>query len=459
MIQYGLPCSPHTAAIASGQDIPSDDSLRAAIHKYASARAGLGAGWLFIETAGGVHSPGPTGTSQADLYAPLRAPIVLVGDSKLGGISQTIAAYESLKLRGLDVESVLLFRNPTYENHSYLRDYFDEHAGIPVETVSAPPDRDVDSQSDKDAMAKYYSQESSGEVIRGVLDSLDRRGKDRISRLENMGRDASKSIWYPFTQQKLLTPESISAIDSANGDHFQVLKASSAKEEPLLVPAFDGSASWWTQGLGHGNPRLTLAAAYAAGRYGHVMFAEAIHDPALRLAQTLLQGMSNPRLTRVFYTDNGSTGCEVAVKMALRAARKRYGWAASEKIDILGLKGSYHGDTIGTMDCSEPSVFNEQVEWYQGKGYWFDYPTVWCREGRWVVEVPDSLKADLGPDAQFEALDGVFDLEARTQTETYQGYKKYFRGVLEKLVTQGGRRFGALMLEPVILGAGGMLMV
>lgn len=445
------------------QDIPSDDALRRSIHDHALKTAALGPGWLFLETAGGVHSPGPTGTPQADLYAPLRLPTVLVGDSKLGGISQTIAAYESLKLRGLDVEAVLLFQNATYENHLYLKDYFQEHAGIPVETVTAPPERHEDPRYDHGALLAYYERESSSETAHGVLKDLDHRGKSRIARLENMPQSASKNIWYPFTQQKLLTPDRISVIDSANGDFFQVLTPaaapSPANESGLLQPAFDGSASWWTQGLGHGNPRLTLAAAYAAGRYGHVMFAEAIHEPALALAEKLLHGMGNPRLTRVFYTDNGSTGCEVAVKMALRAARLRYGWAASEKMEILGLKGSYHGDTIGTMDCSEPSVFNEKVEWYQGKGFWFDYPSVWCRDGKWVVDTPEALQNNLGDGAKFGSLSDVFDLSNRTQTKAYESYKNYFRSVLERLQKQDGRKFGALMLEPVVLGAGGMILV
>lgn len=293
----------------------------------------LGPGWLFIETAGGVHSPGPSGTTQVDLYSSLRAPILLVGDFRLGGISQTIAAFESLQIRGLDVDAVLLFEDAQYENHLYLRDYFDAKGDVSITTLPKPPTRDQDSSVDEMAMVEYYEERSSDKSILKLLDELDRRGKDRIGRLEQMSQKAHETIWYPFTQQKLLTPQRISAIDSAHGDFFQVVvpeqtsamaSPASAVEhrQPLLAPAFDGSASWWTQGLGHGNSHLTLAAAYAAGRYGHVMFAEAVHEPALRLAETLLRDMGNSRLTRVFYSDNGSTGCEVAIKMAMRAAKK-----------------------------------------------------------------------------------------------------------------------------------------
>jgi dethiobiotin synthetase/adenosylmethionine--8-amino-7-oxononanoate aminotransferase len=188
------------------------------------------------------------------------------------------------------------------------------------------------------------------------------------------------------------------------------------------------------------------------------MFAGAVHEPALSLADRLLKTLDNPRFTKVFYTDNGSTGMEVAVKMGLRAACDRYGWDASqEKINILGLKGSYHGDTIGVMDCSEPSTFNKKVEWYRGRGHWFDFPLVKMVDGTWKIEVPDELRADLGSDVEFDSLNSVFDLDARLQSDDGQRYKDYIFRTIDDLVQQQGMKFGALILEPVILGAGGML--
>lgn len=387
-------------------------------------------------------------------------PVILVGDSKLGGISQTVSAFESLRLRGYDVEGVLLFRDAVYENYRYLTDYFGDNYGIPVEAVAEPPRRYEDKRAERDSMTEYYTEASGQKTVHNILTRLDKRHESRIARLEEMPAKAHGYIWYPFTQQKGLTPDRITAIDSAYGDHFQTLKSqpSSSPQTNLLRPSFDGSASWWTQGLGHANPKLTLAAAYAAGRYGHVMFAEAIHEPALALAETLLQNIQNPRLSRVFFSDNGSTGCEVAVKMALRAARTRYGWGPDAKLGILGLKGSYHGDTIGAMDCAEPCTFNENVEWYEGKGFWFDYPTVNCTEGKWVVDVPEGLKTELGSGEEFTSVADVFNVEAREQHDSCRKYEAYIEKTLETLQKQG-RKFGALMMEPVILGAGGMIFV
>lgn len=417
-----------------------------------------------------MHSPGPNGNSQADLYRPLRLPIVLVADSRLGGISSSISAFESLLVRGYDVHSVLVFRDDYYKNHDYLYHYFSKKS-IPLAPLPQPPpppapvELNAESRArDEEALAAYYSRVAKEGDVQGLLEELTAKNVERIDRLDSMASRAHDLIWYPFTQHHDMTPEDITVIDSAYDDYFQTYNpASNANNtnsgDGKLRTTFDGSASWWTQGLGHGNPDLSLSAAYAAGRYGHVMFAGAIHEPALRLAELLLQKLGNPRLKKVFYTDNGSTGMEVAVKMGLRAACHRYGWDASkEDISILGLKGSYHGDTIGVMDCSEPSTFNQKVEWYRGRGVWLDFPQVRMIRGVWRVEVPEGLRGVLGPDLEFGSLGAVFDLERRLESDAARRYQGYIRDTIQHAVQRQGKKFGALIIEPIILGAGGMFL-
>jgi dethiobiotin synthetase/adenosylmethionine--8-amino-7-oxononanoate aminotransferase len=187
------------------------------------------------------------------------------------------------------------------------------------------------------------------------------------------------------------------------------------------------------------------------------MFAGATHEPALTLAEKILKESRNPRLKKVFYTDNGSTATEVGIKMALRAASKHYDWdSAKEPVGVLGLKGSYHGDTIGAMDASEPCVFNEKVDWYRGRGFWFDYPTFKLKNGQWVVEPPAGMEDDFGPTQYFADQDDIFDFAARGPSPRYEAY---IEKTLEDLVKRQGRKFGALVMEPVILGAGGMIFV
>lgn len=107
-----------------------------------------------------------------------------------------------------------------------------------------------------------------------------------------------------------------------------------------------------SQSHGHAATPLTLAAAHAAGRYGHVLFPSGTHAPALELAEKLKETAGRGWADRVFYSDNGSTGTEVALKMALRAAGRRYGWEGEEGVGVgvIGLRGGYHGDTVST-DC------------------------------------------------------------------------------------------------------------
>ena len=438
-----------------------------AVRKELSSHAEAGDGVTLVETAGAVLSPSPSGKSQADLYRPLRLPVLLVADAELGGIGISISAFESLHLRGYDVESIVLFKDQRYGNYDYLRGYFEER-GISTYALPRPPERKEADHDDEGAMSDFYESASQLESTEALVSEIFAKHDSRIQQLSCMPRRADEHIWHPFTQHQTRKPGDVMAIDSAYGDFFQVWDnrerspdsserndtqslASQKQTHSLIQSTFDGSASWWTQGLGHGNPELALAAAYASGRYGHVMFAGAIHEPALNVAELLLAGLQNPRLAKVFYTDNGSTGMEVAVKMALRATCLRYGWDKSD-VQVLGLKGSYHGDTIGVMNCSEPSTFNEKVTWYSGQGFWFDFPQVKVRKGAWIVEPPIEMDADFGPTIKFDSLDDVFDFKTRDNSL----YESYIKRVIEKLV-KSGTKFGALVMEPILLGAGGML--
>jgi dethiobiotin synthetase/adenosylmethionine--8-amino-7-oxononanoate aminotransferase len=475
LYQFDDPVSPHLAAQSLKQDVPDKVLLEKVSTRIAENARG-GPGFMLVETAGGPNSPGPSGTLQADLYRPLRMPILFVADWHLGGISTSISAYESLKMRGYDIEGVTVLRDSYYKNFEYFQQYFRD-LNIPVLTAPQPPERGND---DVRNMQLYYEQieqekPESSFSTKGFAQHLVHAHGGRIDSLDSMAERALDCIWWPFTQHQHLTKQTITPIDSAYGDYFQTFQAPSKDTtvtkvdttsintgNNMLLPTLDGSASWWTQGLGHANPDLTMAAAYAAGRYGHVMFAEAINEPALTLAQRMLSVLDNPRLERVFYSDNGSTAMEVAIKMALKATCVRYGWEThgsdSQEVEILGLMGSYHGDTMGAMDLSEPSTYNEKIPWYKGRGHWFECPSVKLRQGEWVIDIPASF-ADTQKDARpsFSSLQDVFS-SSRDESATAMMYERYIRSTLETLVAQG-RRFGALVMEPVVLGAGGMQLV
>jgi dethiobiotin synthetase/adenosylmethionine--8-amino-7-oxononanoate aminotransferase len=428
-------------------------------------------GFTIVETAGGVLSPGPSGVPQADLFRPLRMPVVLVADHRLGGIASTISAAESLILRGYDIDIVFCFDDHgKYKNSEYLGDYFKERGISFFKQPWIPDVTKCNKQHEYDRMKRYYKQ-GYNHPFNIVSHLIMKRHSARLATIDSLASRTQHAIWHPFTQHKSIEKaEDISVFDSAYGDYFQTKQRGQATQSemhsirseehsprPVFYPAFDGSASWWTQGLGHGNPKLSLAAAYAAGRYGHIMFAGATHEPAIHLAEKLLKELNNRRLTKCFYSDDGSTAAEVGIKMALRASCKHYGWdSSSDDIGILGLKGSYHGDTIGAMDASEPCVYNKKVDWYRGRGYWFDYPTVKMRDGKWVVEPPVGMEQEFGQSKFFDTLNDVFEFEKRRAASFYD---RYITSVLDKLVKEQGRKFGGLVMEPIILGAGGMVFV
>ncbi|RDI87394.1 hypothetical protein Vi05172_g2705 [Venturia inaequalis] len=468
LFQFSQPLSPHLAVRHDGRLAESsNETIRQRIHEELASYAAKGDGVGLVETAGGVLSPNPHLGLQADLYRPFRLPVVLVGDSRLGGISTSLSSFESLHLRGYDLSSFILFEDEVYKNHGYLSDYFQER-NIQTFTIPPPPEQAASSEEDVKAMQHYYDTVSESEPIQRVLQNFDQQHNSRILGLKSMAEEAHEKIWYPFTQHQGRTKKDIMVIDSAYDDDFASLTtgAITSRTQPsetdtddgsILQPAMDASASWWTQGLGHGNPELSLAAAYAAGRYGHVMFASAVNQPALELTRLLLKGHDNPRLAKVFFTDNGSTGMEVAIKMALRATCQRYGWNHNDDdIKILGLRGSYHGDTMGVMDASEPSVYNAKVEWYQPRGSWLDFPTIKLRRGTWVVEPPAGFEHVFGPPQEYSDLEDIMDLSKRKDSPEYQ---LYIEGILNHLVHTKGYKFGGLVMEPVVLGAGGMFFV
>ncbi|CAA9532499.1 MAG: Adenosylmethionine-8-amino-7-oxononanoate aminotransferase [uncultured Sphingomonadaceae bacterium] len=153
-------------------------------------------------------------------------------------------------------------------------------------------------------------------------------------------------IWHPFTQHGLGEP--IPLVTRAEGACLHTA------DERRIV---DAISSWWVTTHGHAHPRISAAIADQAGRLDQVIFAGWTHEPAETLAQGL-RAMMPPELTRVFFSDSGSTSVEVALKMALGYWLHR----GEPRHRILALEHGYHGDTIGTMSVGARGVFNRAYQ-------------------------------------------------------------------------------------------------
>lgn len=155
-----------------------------------------------------------------------------------------------------------------------------------------------------------------------------------------------KYVWHPYTQMKDLEKVPPLLIKRARGIKLY-------DENGKFY--YDTISSWWCNVHGHNHPRIKAAIRKQLGLLEHTLFAGITHEPAVRLAEKLVS-ITPPNLTRVFFSDNGSTAVEVALKMSFQY-RKNTGTPEKEK--FVCLENGYHGDTIGAMSVSGVGQFNE----------------------------------------------------------------------------------------------------
>ncbi|OJW80205.1 MAG: adenosylmethionine--8-amino-7-oxononanoate transaminase [Bacteroidetes bacterium 46-16] len=148
-------------------------------------------------------------------------------------------------------------------------------------------------------------------------------------------------IWHPYTPMKI-RPESIGIV-SGDGVYLQ-------DEDGKRY--IDAIASWWVNLHGHAHPHIAQRVSTQLQTLEHCIFAGFSHEPAVQLAERLLPILPGP-MAKIFYSDNGSTAVEVAIKMALQY----WGNKGLKKKKVVAIEGAYHGDTFGAMSVSGRSIF------------------------------------------------------------------------------------------------------
>ncbi len=210
-----------------------------------------------------------------------------------------------------------------------------------------------------------------------------------------------RHIWHPYTS--MTKPLPAYAVESASGVMLQL-----AHGRQLV----DGMSSWWAAIHGYNHPQLNQAAVEQIGKMSHVMFGGITHPSAIALSRRLVE-MTPAGLECVFLADSGSVAVEVALKMAMQ-----YWQARGEKRQtLLTLRNGYHGDTFGAMSVCDPQ--NSMHSLYQGY-------------------LPQHLFAD-APQSRF---DGEWD-----ETDI---------APFAKMLDENHNKIAAVILEPVVQGAGGM---
>jgi adenosylmethionine-8-amino-7-oxononanoate aminotransferase len=209
-------------------------------------------------------------------------------------------------------------------------------------------------------------------------------------------------VWHPYAS----LPASFPALPVVSAQGV-CLRLADGRE------LIDGMSSWWCAIHGYRHPALDAALREQLGRMAHVMFGGLTHEPAVRLAERLLE-ITPESLRRVFFADSGSVSVEVAIKMALQYQRAV---GHPERTRLLTVRGGYHGDTFGAMAVCDP---------------------VGGMHSMFTGVLPEHVFADRPPDGFGRQLD--------------EAWAEHVGGLL----AEHAGEVAAVIVEPVVQGAGGM---
>ncbi len=209
-------------------------------------------------------------------------------------------------------------------------------------------------------------------------------------------------VWHPYTAMP--PPAPVYAVKKASGVCLHL------EDGRILI---DGMSSWWAAIHGYNVPQLNRVIREQLDRMSHVMFGGLTHRPAVELARTLTD-LTPPSMSKVFLCDSGSVSVEVAIKMAIQYWNAR---GRPEKHKLITIRGGYHGDTFGAMAVCDPET-----------GMHRKFTGVLPRH--FFVDAPQSRFDERAVDADIAKLEAALK-ENHTQ-------------------------IAALILEPVVQGAGGM---
>ncbi|MDD4957532.1 MAG: adenosylmethionine--8-amino-7-oxononanoate transaminase [Candidatus Omnitrophica bacterium] len=226
----------------------------------------------------------------------------------------------------------------------------------------------------------------------------------------DLARRDIEHVWHPYTQMKDCEKHPPIPIRSAKGvrlyDHDGKFY-------------YDTISSWWCNVHGHGHPAIVRAIQEQAQTLEHVLFAGFTHEPAIECAEKLVSILP-AGLGRIFYSDNGSTAVEVAMKMSFQYWQNT---GSKKKMRFLALDMAYHGDTIGAMSVSGVDLFNQVFA-----PLFLDalkVPTPYC------YRCPVGCKA------------GSCSMECAD--------------IMERTVRDNSEDLAAVIIEPLLMGAGGMI--
>lgn len=380
------PCSPHIAFAQENRQVHKDKII-SVFHKL-RRRHDI----LLVEGAGGLMVPIRENYLIADLVKDLSAELIVVSRLGLGTINHTLLTIDKARAMGFSVAGVLFSQMqnkvsgiPEKTNPSAIKS-FGKVAGLGIipffDAISEP------------AILK---------ACKGKINLKPFLAKKSSSQTEQAAQDDKNFVWHPFTQMKDWLGDKPLVIERAEGCHL--IDTDGRRY-------LDGVSSLWVTVHGHNHPVINAAVKEQIDRLEHSTLLGLSNVPSIKLAKKLISKAPSG-LQKVFYSDNGSTAVEVAIKMAYQYWQNI---GRVQKVKIVHLANSYHGDTLGSVSIGGMELFHKV---YKN----LTFPTV-------QIDFPDGYR-----NLDFE--------KALSQ--------------MEKLFILSSDEIAVLVVEPLVQGAAGML--
>jgi len=319
---FQAPLAPHRAAKAEGRAMPSIEEVLSRLPEDPH----------LVEGFGGAHSPWNDDDLLIDFVARSALPVVLVGSTALGGVGRMISTAKATIAAGVRPKVLVLLGPDEWTAEQIAR----RLPEIPLVRLE-PPAVFTRAHLAQSAKEQQVALERIAEILTKPPQTPDN---------ELLRRDAA-SIWHPYAPIRLR--EAPLAVTGAQDEFLHLADGRKV---------VDAISSWWTILYGHQGTRLSEFLARGNASIDHVQFAGLTHHGAVDLAEILLE-TARMQQGRVFYSDNGSTAIEVAMKIAWMHWRKR---GESQRDLFVGFEGAYHGDTFATMAIARHPLFTKGFE-------------------------------------------------------------------------------------------------
>lgn len=322
--------SPHLAAAAENTNV----DLETIYDKYIDLASRYDA--VLIEGAGGVLAPLTKNLFLLDLAERLGLPVVVVARPGIGTLNHTLLSVNACRDRGLTVAGIIVNRFPPEPDEAELSNprELTELSGAPI--IGVIPEIDLSAEDGQpDPLAAHIPCLALEKLAVAAQDYHDAIAADR------------RYVWHPFSPMLEYLSE--------DPDPLMIVAARGAK----LIDAnrreyIDGVSSLWVNVHGHRRRELDDALKNQLSKVAHTTLLGLSNEPAAMLAKALV-ALAPPGLTKVFYSDNGSTAIEVALKVAFQYQKQR---GRPEKTDFVTFANAYHGDTLGAVSVGGHELFH-----------------------------------------------------------------------------------------------------